>query len=305
MASISVVIPAFNEENGVGDTVRAVRKAFETTSHDLEIIVVDDCSTDRTRQFAEEAGAYVITHPRNAGYGNSISTGVRNARHPWIGITDADGTYPVEELPGMLEETVSRDLDMLVGARQGKHYRGSAIKSWVRVAFKLLSEFTVGQKIPDINSGLRVMRRDMLLRFAPVMSGGFSYTTTITIIAFLTYHFVDYRPIAYHPRIDASHVRYVRDTLRAAQIIIMTILFFNPIKLFILECLFALLCGCVIAVLAFLIPQVAPALLILAVTIAAVNTLAGLGFLAEQRRIQYSGIAFPERGYVPLDRRGP
>ena len=219
MASISIVIPAYNEQNAIADTIAGVRRAFDATNHEYEIIVVDDCSADRTRELALEAGAVVVTHPKNAGYGNSLLTGIRNAKHPWIGITDADGTYPVEELPSMLDEADRRELDMLVGARQGKHYRGSAVKSTARVGFKWLSEFVVGQRIPDINSGLRIMRRDMVLRFAPVLSGGFSFTTTITIIAFLTHHFVDYRPVAYHPRIDASHVRYVRDTLRTAQII--------------------------------------------------------------------------------------
>jgi len=302
MASISVVIPAYNEQNAIAATVEKVRRAFEGSDHAYEIIVVDDGSSDRTRELAQEAGATVVTHPENAGYGNSLLTGIRNAKHPWIGITDADGTYPVEELPSMLAEADRRELDMLVGARQGKHYRGGAIKSAARVAFKLLSEFAVGQRIPDINSGLRIMRRDMLLRFAPVLSGGFSFTTTITIIAFLTHHFVDYRPVAYHPRVDASHVRYFRDTLRTAQIIVMTILFFNPIKLFILQGAALALSEIAVALLAAAYPDAAMPLLIVAILIVAVNLVFGLGFLAEQRRIQNMGITFPDRGFVP---RGP
>lgn len=303
MASISIVIPAFNEENAVAATVEAVRGAFEQSDHEHEIIVVDDCSTDRTKARAAEAGAIVITHPKNAGYGNALLTGIRNAQHAWIGIADADGTYPVEELPSMLGEADERDLDMLVGARQGKHYRGGVIKSWARTAFRFVSEFTVGQRIPDINSGLRVMRRDMLLRFAPLLSGGFSFTTTITIIAFLTHHFVEYRPIAYRPRIDPSHVKPVRDTVRAAQIIVMTILFFNPIKLFILQSIVLLLLGILIALLGLFLPAVFWAVYILTFFVIAVNILIGLGFLAEQRRVQHTGIELPERGYVPRDRR--
>lgn len=305
MASISVVIPAYNEQNAIADTIANVKRAFDASNHTYEIIVVDDCSTDRTRALAEEAGAMVITHPKNAGYGNSLLTGIRNAKHPWIGITDADGTYPVEELPSMLEEADRRELDMFVGARQGKHYRGSALKSVARMGFKFLSEFAVGQRIPDINSGLRVMRRDMIMRFAPALSGGFSFTTTITIIAFLTHHFVDYRSVTYHPRIDASHVRYVRDTLRTAQIIVMTILFFNPIKLYILQGLALMASELILAVLAVVLPEAAAALLIVAVLVAALNLVIGLGFLAEQRRIQYTGIILPDRGFVPRGSRKP
>jgi glycosyltransferase involved in cell wall biosynthesis len=303
MTSISVVIPAYNEQNAVAQTVAAVRSALERAQHEYEIIVVDDCSTDRTGEVARGAGAIVITHPRNAGYGNSLLTGIRNAKYAWIGIADADGTYPVEELPSMLEEVERRDLDMLVGARQGKHYQGGLVKSCARWCFKLLSEFVVGRRIPDINSGLRVMRRDMVLRFAPALSSGYSFTTTITIIAFLTHHFVDYRPVAYHPRVDTSHVRYVRDTLRTAQIIVMTILFFNPIKLFILQAAGLILAECLVALLCVLFPGASDAFIVIAILIAAVNLLFGLGFLAEQRRVQFAGIEFTERGFVPRDRR--
>lgn len=305
MASISVVIPAYNEQNAIANTVASVRRAFETTNHEYEIIVVDDGSADRTLELAREAGATVIAHPKNAGYGNSLLTGIRNAKHPWIGITDADGTYPIEELPSMLDEADRRELDMLVGARQGKHYRGSPIKALARWGFKFLSEFTVGQRIPDINSGLRVMRRDMVLRFAPILSGGFSFTTTITIIAFLTHHFVDYRPVAYHPRVDTSHVRYVRDTLRTAQIIVMTILFFNPIKLFILQAGELILAELCVALLCLIFPDAAPPLVVVAILIAALNFVAALGLLAEQRRVQTMGIIFPDRGFVPRNARKP
>lgn len=299
MASISIVIPAYNEQNAIGDTVAEVRRAFDGSHHEFEIIVVDDGSSDTTRDGALAAGAAVITHPMNAGYGNSLLTGIRNAKYPWIGITDADGTYPVEELPSMVEEAERRELDMLVGARQGKHYRGGAIKAAARLGFKWLSEFVVGRRIPDVNSGLRVMRREMLERFAPVLSGGFSFTTTITIIAFLTHHFVDYRPIAYRPRVDESHVRYVRDTLRTAQIIVMTILLFNPIKLFILQIGALVVAETVLAVLLMLVPALFGPLLIVAILIAVANLVAALGFLAEQRRIQYAGVVFPDRGFIP------
>jgi len=303
MPGITIVIPAFNEEDSIRDTVQMVRDAFESTDHETEIIVVNDGSTDRTQQEAEEADVKVITHPTNSGYGNALLTGVRNATHSWIGITDADGTYPIEEMPSMLEEASGRDLDMLIGARQGKHYKGSKFKWVARIAFKWLSEFATGNKIPDINSGLRVMRRDMIMRFAPILSGGFSFTTTITIIAFLTYHFVEYRPVKYHARKGASHVRYVRDTMRSAQIIVMTILFFNPIKLFILHAAFLLISGIVAFLLSVAFPDLTSPILVLSLFFLVANILLGMGFLAEQRRVHLANVKIPERGYTPNERR--
>lgn len=294
MASVSVVIPAFNEGAVVAQTVRTVRDCFASTQHECEVIVVDDGSSDDTGRQAAEAGARTIRHAMNIGYGNAILSGVRAASHPLIAITDADGTYPISELPAMVDELVKRDLDMLVGARQGRHYEGSTIKSLSRAAFKFLTEFTVGRRVPDINSGLRVMKRDMCLRYAPVLCGGFSFTTTITVVAMLTHHFVDYRPIVYHARVGKSKVRYFRDTLRAAQILVFTILLFNPIKLYLLLAGMALAALPLILVsLAF--PQWAAFVLALCAAYWTSLLLLGLGFLAEQHT-RTSALTYPVLG---------
>ena len=237
MAEVSIVIPAYNEAGAIAQTVQGVDKAFRDSPHTTEIIVVDDCSKDDTAALAREAGARVISHPTNKGYGNALITGIRNAAHPWIAITDADGTYPLEQLPSMLDEALERGLDMVVGARQGPHYIENSFKQAARYAFKRISQWVVGEPIPDINSGLRVIRREMVTAFTPALSGGFSFTTSITIIAFQTGHHVAYVPVAYHPRTGTSHVRLWRDTKRALQIIVMTIVLFNPVKLYLLQTL--------------------------------------------------------------------
>ena len=284
MAEVSIVIPAYNEAGAVGATIKKLRNTFENSGHTVEIIVVDDGSKDATSQEAEASGAVVIRHPYNVGYGNALLTGIYHARHPLIGITDADGTYPVNELPGMVTETAARGLDMLVGARHGKYYHGGLIKRFARLCFKWLAEFVCGREIPDINSGLRVMRRDMVLRFAGALCGGFSFTTTITIVAILNHRFVDYHPIAYAPRIGKSHVRYLRDTLRTAQILVMTILTFNPIKLYMLYVLFVLGLGAVAVALYALVPAIRDGILLASLFALSACLLMGCGFLAEQRR---------------------
>ena len=287
MAEVSVVIPDYNEARGVGDTVRRVREAFENSPHSCEIIVVDDGSQDDSADEARHAGALVLQHPHNLGYGNSLLTGIRHARCPVVAITDADGTYPVQELPGMVSELEERGLDMLVGARRGKQYQGSFLKRMARFCFKFLAEFTCGRKIPDINSGLRVMRRDMVLDFAGGLCGGFSFTTSITIVAMQNNCFVAYRPIDYDRRIGKSHVRYFRDTLRTAQILISTILLFNPIKLFLLYSLMMFVVGAAVLLLYALVPSIQGGVVVASLYLLAVSLLLGFGFLAEQRRMTF------------------
>ncbi|MCF6286840.1 MAG: glycosyltransferase family 2 protein [Candidatus Hydrogenedentes bacterium] len=299
MAAISIVIPAYNEAGSIRETVHEVKKAFAESPHECEIIVVDDYSSDDTLALARETDALVIAHPTNKGYGNALLTGIRNASHPWIGITDADGTYPLDALPGMLTAAEERDYDMHVGARQGSHYYESAMKSGLRFCFKWICEFVVGQPIPDINSGLRVIRRDMVRRFAPVLSGGFSFTTSITIIAFQTGHHVAYCPIDYYPRKGKSHVKLFRDSKRALQIIVMTIVLFNPIKLFLLQSGGVVAATLMALVTLLVFPATFPALLLAGMGFCAANIILAMGFLAVRNQLGVGDIAAPERGYVP------
>jgi glycosyltransferase involved in cell wall biosynthesis len=274
-----------------------VDAAFRASDHQAEIIVVDDCSTDDTASRARETMARVIIHPTNKGYGNALLTGVRNASHTWIAITDADGTYPVDLLPRMLDEAISRDLDMYVGARQGKHFDDHLTKRWARSFFKRFTEFVVGQPIPDVNSGLRIIRRDLIAGCASALSGGFSFTTSITIIAFQSGYHVAYRPIEYFARTGKSHVRYGRDTLRALQIIVMTIVLFNPIKLYLAQAMGVAGYTLIAAFMALLVPGLYPAILLLSLGVYSGNVVMALGFIAVRFQCNLSELRFPQRGY--------
>ena len=154
MAQVSIVIPAYNEEQGILNVLERIR----SLSLDAEVIVVDDGSTDRTSEVAREHGAEVFRRAGNVGYGRAIKDGMGVATTDTIVITDADGTYPVEDIPKLLEE-FHKGFDMVVGARRGMYYRGSLLKMPARFCFKMLAEFTAGRKIPDVNSGLRVFRK--------------------------------------------------------------------------------------------------------------------------------------------------
>ena len=232
MTAVSIIIPAYNEEAAIRTVVDRIRETMRASHIQHEIIVVVDGATDATADEATTIADQVIVHPQNLGYGQSLKTGITAATNDLIAITDADGTYPVERLPDMIG--LADKFHMVVGARTGKFYQGNMIKRYARVAFRMLSEFAAGRKIPDINSGLRIFRRSQIMPFFPIISAGFSFTTTSTLAYMLNGLFVHYTPIEYHKRAGRSKVRHVRDSLRAAQIIVEAILRCNPIKIFLL-----------------------------------------------------------------------
>lgn len=234
-AGVSVVIPAFEEERAVGAVLAEVRRVLTDAGIEHELLVVDDGSADRTADVAGAGGAVVISHPENQGYGRSLKTGITHARHDLIAITDADGTYPPQCLPGLIR--LADRYHMVVGQRTGRVYSGGPGKRLGRIIFRGLAEFAAGRRIPDINSGARVFRRSEILPFFPSISTGFSFTTTATLVYLLNGMFVGYVPIDYHPRTGHSKVRYFRDTLRAVQIVVEAILRYNPIKVFLLAAL--------------------------------------------------------------------
>jgi glycosyltransferase involved in cell wall biosynthesis len=229
MNSFSVVLPAYNEEEGVESVVAAIR----AQNPECEIIVVDDGSTDNTAQVAESTGAVVLRHPANAGYGRSVMDGILTASHDIIVISDADGSYPAESIRDLVRK-IDEGFDMAVGARQGTQKYDSILMAPARLFFKLLVEFTTGSLIPDINSGLRAFRKSQALPYFPDLCQGFSLTTSLTLIYKLTGKFIVYVPIEYRRRIGRSKVHFLRDSLRTLQYITEIIVTYNPLKLFLL-----------------------------------------------------------------------
>lgn len=274
---MSIVIPALNEEEAVGKVVKNIHRVMRATRIKYEVIVIDDGSDDKTGNSAQSAGARVISHPENLGYGASLKRGITEARYDIIGITDGDGSYPADVFP-LMYSFMDR-YDMVVGAREGRAFRGTLIKFLARRIFTFLCEFATGRSIPDINSGLRVFRKELALEHFPRLSLGFSFTTTITLAFFLTGKFIKYVPIDYSVREGRSKVRHFRDTLRAAQIIVETILLYNPVKIFILVFFFLVFASvlCAVAGVVFMNPYLA---VIAAVGIMSSLVILSMGFLS-------------------------
>ncbi|HXC52461.1 MAG TPA: glycosyltransferase family 2 protein [Candidatus Limnocylindrales bacterium] len=230
---LSLIIPAYNEEGGIESVLDDAKAVLREIGIPHEIIVVDDSSRDATGRVAEASGVRVLRNIQNGGYGYSLMRGVTAAKYATVAIIDADGSYPVEEFTRLFDE-YRRGFAMVVGNREGAQYDGTTQMKILRWAFRSLTQFIVGRSVPDVNSGMRIFDRAIVMPLFPHMSYGFSFTTSITLLFMMRALPVSYVPVAYRKRHGESKVRYFRDSLRALQILTSITARLNPIKLFLL-----------------------------------------------------------------------
>lgn len=226
---VSIIIPAYNEENAVAEQVQAVHKVLADHAIEHEILVVDDGSHDQTAENAHTAGARVLQHLKNRGYGAALKTGIDAARYETVAIIDADGTYPPEALPSMLEKAPA--YDMIVGARTGENVAVPLSRRPAKWFLRKLASYVAQYRIPDLNSGLRVMKKSIVQSFYFILPSGFSFTTTITLALLSNDYLVYYHPIDYHHRVGQSKIRPV-DAYHFLVLILKTIIYFNPLRVF-------------------------------------------------------------------------
>jgi glycosyltransferase involved in cell wall biosynthesis len=228
-AGVSVVIPAFNEVNAIGPQIDEVRQVLEVSGWPFEIIVVDDGSGDGTAEAVRAHAVRLVQLPYNRGYGAALKAGIATAQNEWIVITDADGTYPAEAIPRMLER--AGEYDMVVGART----KGVNIPTMRRPAkwfLGKLASFLAEQPIPDLNSGLRVMRKSLVQKFEHLLPSGFSFTTTITLALLCNNFRIFYQPIDYLRRVGSSKIR-PKHAYQFLMLILRTVVYFNPLRVFV------------------------------------------------------------------------
>lgn len=230
---VSVVVPAYNEEHGLRAVLEQLQQVMAASGFASEIIIVDDGSEDATAAAcAGFDGVTVLRHGLNRGYGAALKTGIRHARHDVICITDADGTYPNERIPELVVRLRAENAHMVVGARSGAKVAIPLVRRPAKWMIGRLANWISDETIPDINSGLRVFRRDVALRFFRLLPDSFSFTTTITL-AMLTNGFrVRYVPVNYYTRVGKSKIHPIRDTLNFVQLILRIGLYFAPLKIF-------------------------------------------------------------------------
>ena len=226
---LAVVIPAFNEQDGVGPTLERVKRVLDAMPCSYEIIVIDDGSGDATAARAATHGVRVIRHGQNRGYGAALRTGILKSRSEHVLITDADGTYPPEAIPTLM--AAMQDADMAVGARASDDQSILRRRRSAKRFLGGLASYLAGQHIPDLNSGLRVMRRSVLMQFLHILPTGFSFTTTITMAMLCNGYPVHYAPIECSKRVGSSKLR-AKEFTAFIMLVLRTVVLFNPLKVF-------------------------------------------------------------------------
>jgi glycosyltransferase involved in cell wall biosynthesis len=239
---ISIVIPAYNEELGVESVIGELRDTIDRNGIGGEIIVVDDGSRDRTAEIAAAAGARVLRHRSNRGYGAALKSGISAARNDLIVIIDADGTYPSGEIPEML--TALRTADMVVAARIGAKVNIPLVRRPAKWVLNRLANYMTNSKIPDLNSGLRAFRRHVAMQYFSILPDQFSFTTTITLAMHCDKYAVVYLPIDYRARRGKSKI-VPWDAGSFAILVLRTAMLFRPLRVFMPVVFFCLLYGVV------------------------------------------------------------
>ena len=234
---LSVIIPAYNESGGIRPTLEALVADLADSDLVHEIIVVDDGSTDGTSEIVDEVVASLpsirlLRHPRNRGYGAALKTGIHAAKADVVAITDADGTYPNERLPELYRRLREGSFDMVIGSRTGENVHIPLVRRPAKAALNLLANYLSGHKIPDLNSGLRVMRKQPIVDRFNLVSDGFSFTTTTLLALLARGNPVEFVPIDYHARTGSSKIKPIRDTFNFIVLILRVSMYFEPIKVF-------------------------------------------------------------------------
>jgi glycosyltransferase involved in cell wall biosynthesis len=224
-SAVSVVIPACNEADVIGEVVAAL--AAGAAWH--EIIVVDDGSRDRTGAHAAAAGALVVTHPYNKGNGAAVKSGIRRATGEFVMIIDGDGQHRPEDAARLAAKL--GEYDLVVGARAAST-QATQGRKFGNALLNRFASYLTGREIPDLTSGFRAARREHLREFLHLLPNGFSTPTTTTLAFIKAGYNVAFEPTEARPRVGTSKIRLARDGAKFFMIILRIVTIFSPLRVF-------------------------------------------------------------------------
>lgn len=237
---ISILIPAFNEEQSIETTVTTLHRILTEAREEFEILVINDGSTDGTAAILKRLslpGFRAIHSSQNNGYSFSLKTGIRHSKGDLIGMVDADGTYPITEFPKLLSRMRETEADMVVGARTKKGVEIPMLRRPGKAIINALARNLTGMRIPDLNSGMRIFTRTLAVRFLPLYPQRFSFTITITLAALTNGYIVEYVPIEYFKRTGksslSSGMNGIKNFMNFLSLIIRIVTSFRPLRFFI------------------------------------------------------------------------
>lgn len=237
MTTLSVVIPAYNEEDGICEIMQrvlAVRESLRCVGVDkLELLVVDDGSSDRTAELVRsQPGATLVQHAKNSGYGAALKTGFAAASGEWIGFLDADGTYPPEYFPALIKAAEEQNADLVIGSRMaGAESQMPVMRRIGNIIFARLVNIISASSITDSASGMRIFKKSILSQLYP-LPDGLNLTPVMSTRALHENLKMVEVPIPYSERIGRSKLSVVHDGMRFGQSIVWTALNYNPARPF-------------------------------------------------------------------------
>jgi glycosyltransferase involved in cell wall biosynthesis len=241
---VSVVLAAYNEEACIRQELERIRPALEASPFSYEVIVVDDGSTDATRQQVEQfPWARLLCHRANQGSGAARKSGTLAARGEFVVWSDVDLSYPNQRIPELVQRLIDSGADQVVGARDSERGTLKMLRVPAKYFIRKLACFLTGTQIPDLNSGMRAFRREVGLRYIDLLPKGFSCVTTLTLAFLCNGHAVEYLPISYHQRQGRSKFHPIKDTYRYFTQVARMITYFEPLKIFLPICLLLLGAG--------------------------------------------------------------
>jgi len=235
MTILSVVIPAYNEENGIkeiAERVLAVEPALKKVGVErMELLVVDDGSRDRTAEVAEGIpGVSLIRHPKNKGYGAALKTGFSKASGELVGFLDADGTYPPEYFPQLCQSAMNGS-DLVIGSRMaGEDSKMPVTRRVGNFFFANLLSLLGRQKVTDSASGMRVFKREILEQIYP-LPDGLNLTPVMSTRALHEGIKIKEVPIPYSERVGRSKLSVIRDGQLFLQSMVWTAMSYNPVRI--------------------------------------------------------------------------
>lgn len=236
---LSIVIPAYNEEESIGMFLREVEPAAKEFR--CEVIVVDDGSTDKTFEIIKQFPFKIIKHPYNKGYGASLKTGIRNSENEVIITLDADGQHEIRFIKDFLSHMEM--FDMIIGARKQKSEH-LLHRSIGKIIINKVSSYLMGVKVLDVNSGFRIFSKTKAMRFFHILPNGFSFSTTLTLSFLKEGYSVEFIEIKTLPRQRGkSSVNILKDGIQTFLLILRIVVMFNPLKVFIPVAVFLLVFG--------------------------------------------------------------
>ncbi|MDC0056687.1 glycosyltransferase family 2 protein [Alphaproteobacteria bacterium] len=239
----SVIVPTFNEEKAILDQINEIIKYLTIYKIDAEIIIVDDGSTDSSKDIIKKIKYQNIrlhSNLINSGYGFSIKKGIELANSENIIILDGDMTYPFSEINTMISY-YKKGYDVVIAKRNNLMKYDGFMKSFLRQIFIFIVNFITGNKVTDPNSGFRIFKKNIFVKYNFLISNSFSMTTSSLLCFIFEKYSYKFVPVNYRNRVGDSKIVLSRDILRMLQAIFQVSLYFNPLKIYVFGFIFFML----------------------------------------------------------------